>query len=89
MPPTNGWATRSSASTPNRRRTKEPRLSSAEESPRGSNKFARHAELAGPRKERGLDKRPEARRCQQEKSFRQQLEFAILHDVDLLVSSLG
>ena len=35
-------------------------------SPRGKKQLGRHAQLAGPGKERGLDKRPEARRREQE-----------------------
>ena len=88
MPPTSGWATRSSASRPKRRRTKAPRLSSSSGLPRGNKSSRCHAQLAAPREQRGLQKGPEASGRQQKKTFRQRFERAALDDVNFLISGL-
>src|SRR5262249_13396897 len=49
----------------------------------------RHSELAAQREKRGPDKRPESRGRQQKETFGQHLEFALVHDVDLLIGRLG
>src|SRR5216684_3242526 len=57
MPATRGWATRSSASRPSRRRTKAPRLSSGSR-PRGSTRSRAMRSLPGQEKRRERSKGP-------------------------------
>src|SRR6266404_3641844 len=69
MPATRGWATRSSASRPRRRRTKAPRLSSGSP-PRGSTRSQAIRSLPGQEKSR------EASRRQQLKALGQRMQAA-------------
>src|SRR6059058_804030 len=87
MPATSGWATRSSASRPSRRRTNAPRLSSAAP-PRGSTRSSAIRSFRPGEEGRAQEWR-EPRRREELESIGQRVEPAGAPDVDLAEPIVG
>ena len=89
MPPTSGWATRSKRFAAKTAPDKGAEAFVVVRFAARQKQFARHAQLAGPGKQRRLDKRPEARRRQQEKTFGKRVQLAAMDDINFLIGGLG